>query len=150
MTISGALTKQQQRTDRLTAAATCLLIGVGGGGLSLWEILRLDYPMSLALKITVIGFFPAMGAILHALAYVETRRMVVEFTCDQSAFQFRRLGHADPETRTLAEIVKMYEQRRRSGGVACYWVTFRDGYEVYLSPAASLNAKPLFERLHSA
>jgi hypothetical protein len=149
MTISGALTKQQQRIDPLIAAATCLLIGVGGGGLSLWEILRLDYPISLALKIAVIGFFPAMAAILYALAYVETRRMVVEFTCDQSAFYFRRLGHAEPETRTLAEIVKIYEQRRRFGGVACYWMTFRDGSEVYLSPAASLNAKPLFEHLHS-
>ena len=130
MTISGELTKWQAASRRLAAGLVCL-VWCGGG---VWPfhaaVSRHLAPLDPAL-IGMIAFFPVLGLLTF---WAMTRRdgwRAVEFTCDDSSFQFRKVRRAQAETRALSEVVKIREASGRGGPIG-YEVVFRDGQKVFL------------------
>jgi hypothetical protein len=97
--------------------------------------------------IVLIVIFPAVGvAFFWAITRRDGRR-VVEFTCDESSFRFRKVRSAQAETRVLSEVAQVREARERSG-VTGYEVVFRDGQKVFLERGLP-NAKAAADWLDS-
>jgi hypothetical protein len=146
MTISGELTRWQAVSRRPAAWLVCLVwCGVG-----LWLFLAVVIRHLLPLEprmIVLIVIFPAVGvAFFWAITRRDGRR-VVEFTCDESSFRFRKVRSAQAETRVLSEVAQVREARERSG-VTGYEVVFRDGQKVFLERGLP-NAKAAADWLNS-
>jgi hypothetical protein len=109
-------------------------------------VVRHLLPMDPAMIVPIV-IFPAVGvAYFWAIARRDGQR-VVEFTCDESSFRFRKVRSAQAETRALSEVAQVWEARERSG-VTGYGVVFRDGHKVFLERSLP-NAKAAADWLNS-
>jgi hypothetical protein len=146
MTISGELTRWQAVSRRPVAWLVCLVWCGVGFWLFLAVVIRHLLPLDSG-TITLVAIFPAAGAAFFwAIARRDGRR-VVEFTCDESSFRFRKVRSAQAETRALSEVAQVWEARERSG-VTGYGVVFRDGQKVFLERGLP-NAKAAADWLNS-
>jgi hypothetical protein len=154
MTISGKLTKWQLVSRSLSTALACLLFSGGG----CWFFLHAVRIMSAGFsppdqftQIAAVSLFPVMGAIAFGLILWSDGWRIVEFTCDEHSFRFRKLRSACDETRELSEITKVqeaYTAYRRGRELTGYAVGFRDGTEAFVGLRLP-NAKALADRLNS-
>ncbi|MGD0360986.1 MAG: hypothetical protein ABSC93_08960 [Bryobacteraceae bacterium] len=130
----------------------CLFLG--GGGLLfclfvLFDLQRRHGPAPDSItQIAAIAFGPITGLAAWLLSYHFDASSIVEFACDESSFRFRTLGGTGPETRSLAEVAKVWDRSGRQG-VSAYRVVFKDGGEAVISINGLPNAKALAERLRS-
>ena len=134
MTLSGKLTKWQQRAIWLRSAAFSLFLG----GLLHWMFLtalRGPFSPDPVLRVAALAFGPFIGATGFALTFWLNRDVLVEFTCDDRSFRFRKFGSARVETRDLSEIAKVSEMARNAT-VTGYYVQFRDGRGATVSVSA--------------
>lgn len=135
MTISGELPKRQILSRRLRAGVACVVFSGGG----LWLFLHMlqsalihHFTPDKGTQVAAVAFFPTMGAIAFGLMTWSDGWRIVEFTCDESSFRFRKLRSALAETRALSEISKVQEVRGRYHDLRGYSVVFRDGTEAFL------------------
>jgi hypothetical protein len=83
-----------------------------------------------------------------ASQFRRNNQSIIEFECDETALQFRKLGDTHKETRPLSEIVRVYKWRGLGHPVG-YRLAFRDGSTAYVNYSLS-NAKALEARLKDA
>ena len=132
MTISGELTRWQAASRRPVAGFVCLAWCGGGAWAFHTAVSRHLAPLDPAL-IGLIAFFPVFGLLTFWAATRRDGWRAVEFSCDESSFQFRKVRSAQPETRALSELVKVREvSGGRSSDPIGYEVVFRDGQKVFL------------------
>ena len=130
MTISGELTRWQAASRRPAAGFVCLAWCGGGVWAFHTAVSQHVAPLDPAL-IALIAFFPIFGLVIFWAATRRDGWRAVEFTCDDSSFQFRKVRSAQAETRALAEVVKIREASGRAGLIG-YEIVFRDGQKVFL------------------
>jgi hypothetical protein len=146
MTISG---KRSERRFESSWRIAGLLYLAGGGGL-LWY-LRTRYFQRFALDIgtelAIVAVFLALGAVFVGFMIWFDVEQVVEFTCDESSFRFRKV-RGQAETRALPEVAKVQEVRGRDFSVLGWEVVFLDGKEAFLGRGLP-NAKAAADWLSS-
>ena len=81
--------------------------------------------------IAPISLFPVLGVVMFWAMTRREGRRVVEFTCDEGSFRFRKVGSAQAETRALSEVARVQEVSERAGLIG-YELIFRDGHKVFL------------------
>jgi len=136
MRISGQLDMRRVRARRLNIALACLFIG-GGGFWFFHRVLTIPDARTAAIdpltQAMVLGFFPVMAAGAFVLMLWSDGWRIVEFTCDEQSFRFRKQRGGDLESHSLGEVARVQDVYRRGGGRSGYSVTFLDGSEAYLS-----------------
>ena len=129
MTISGELTQRQLARRKLLRIGFPLLLACGGPLLLLDQILLHSTPGPG--DFAFIPLFLVGGAVVYWLWTRSDGWWVVEFTCDETSFRYRRWGSAQAEARALSDVAKVLEWKS-SGEPVRYEVTFRDGGVVAL------------------
>ena len=130
MTISGALTKWQAVSRRPAAWLVCVAWCGAGLWLFLTAAIRQLAPLD-PILIAPISLFPVLGVVMFWAMTRREGRRVVEFTCDEGSFRFRKVGSAQAETRALSEVARVQEVSERAGLIG-YELIFRDGHKVFL------------------
>lgn len=130
MKLSGRLTTWQQQCIRLRAVLLCLLCA-GMGEAMFYPVARSSPALDPGLRAAVLAFGPVIGLIGFAFVWWINSDSVVEFSCNDSLFRFRKLGATETETRSVSDIVKVRGLGR--GGTTGYCIGFRDGTEVSIS-----------------
>jgi hypothetical protein len=131
MTISGQFDMRQLLTEARLRVFGCLILGIGGLCFSLCLLQSMSIHHIQTTVVTRIGFlapFPVLGALLFGVTTLSNRWRIVEFTCDENSFRFRKWRSAYEETRVLSDIAGVREYAGR--GLLGYVVTFRDGAEI--------------------
>ena len=146
LAISGAFTKSQI-LERI-ALRVCFSAPVCAMGLVYWAVVvsgpnaRSPDPVDLA----AIGGLPVLGAVIFFFWTWVDKWMVIEFTLDDQAFRYRRLGQTACETRRSEE-VQAINSEYWQGGSRGYVVRFVDGSEIRLARGLP-NVETLAERLY--
>ena len=150
MTISGELTKRQLWTRRLLTGLVCLVFS----GAGLWFFTYLihaaqahHFTMDKGTQIVAIACSPILGAMAFGLIVWSDGWAIVEFTCNENCFRFRKLRSA-PETHLLTDVKSVQEVHGRGEELLGYSIFFQDGGEVFLSPRLP-NVKVLADWLHT-
>ena len=148
MAISGELSKRQ--ISVFFVSRVCVLVGFSVMGLVLWVVLfRAPVaPSPAPVDLALIAGLPLLGATAFVCMTWSDRWIIIEFRCDDEAFQYRRLGQKSNETQSLSEVQairsdsSMWDFGKRS-----YVVRFVDGSEVSLRTELP-NVEALAERLY--
>lgn len=99
--------------------------------------------------LALVAGLPLLGAAVFFFMTWSDRWIIVEFRCDDEAFQYRRLGQKSDETRSLSEIQAIRSDRSMwDFGRQSYVVRFVDGSEVSLRTELP-NVEALAERLYA-
>jgi hypothetical protein len=95
---------------------------------------RARFQLDRLTKIEVSAFLPFLAVVTYGWSLWSDGWRVLEFTCDQRSFRFRKL-RGGPESRGLSEIARVHREYVRTpyiSGCPGYTVRFRDGEEVLL------------------
>ncbi len=136
MSIDGEITKHQIRMEKARNLLSCVLFGGVGFGIFCFvrvDLLKHHCYLDPMLQIAALGFFPLMGAIAFVLTLLSRGWDVVQFSCDDRSFRYRKLSGSSDEARNLSEVATVKEVRGRYNNLCGYTVAFRDGVEVFLS-----------------
>ena len=146
LAISGALSKWQ--ISVFFVSKVCVMAGFSVIGLVLWVILfrAPGAPSPTPVDLALIAGLPVLGAAAFLFMTWSDRWVVIEFRCDDEAFQYRRLGQTSGETRGLWEVQAIQRYHSFSSGDVSYVVRFLDGSQVSLRSELP-NVKALAERL---
>ena len=87
----------------------------------------------------------AVGALAVGVQLWFRRRIITEFTYDESALRFRTLGIGEMQVRDVKDIAGLSEWRGR-GGILGYRLHFRDGAKAYLQSSVS-NSRAALEQI---
>ena len=130
MKLSGQLTAWQQRWIRLRALLFFVFC-TGLGEAIFFPVVRNSPTLDAGLRVAALAFGPVIGLLGFAFAWWVNSDSVVEFSCSDSLFRFRKLGATETETRSISDIVRVQGMGR--SGTTGYCIGFRDGTEAGIS-----------------
>lgn len=107
-----------------------LLCGAFGEAM-FFPVVRDSTPLDPTLRIAALAFGPVVGLMGFALVSWLDRDCIVEFSCDDTSFRFRKVAATETESRNISDIIKLQAMGR--GRTTGYSVGFRDGTEATVS-----------------
>jgi len=147
-TISGEMTKGQRLLTRFSPWFVSLLfVGFLSWSFFCSDLSPLGTSPATGLRIAGVAFICVAVSIIFVYLSRDANQEIVEFTCDETSFRFRKLGNARTETRTLSEIVTVCERCDKSGTPRACRLLFRGGAEALLWYGVLPNSVALAERL---